>query len=110
MALTPAKIRYRPAAVSNRFKTASRASRQIKPTATRATPRSTRSAGRAGSVATQPAARRSGALSSTGRISEAAAAATTAPEPARIQAAVRRSPRNASHSDPTAARASGPST
>jgi hypothetical protein len=42
-------------------------------------------------------------------MSEDAAAATTAPDPARIHAALRRSPRKASHTAGAAACSSGPS-
>jgi hypothetical protein len=96
--------------VTTRCNTASRATSSSSPVARKPSPRSTCAAGRVGSVVTQPATRRSGSRRSIGLISEAAAAAVTAPVPARIQAAVRRSPRNAFQTAPAAARSSGVST
>ncbi len=90
--------------------TASGRSSTIKPAATKLTPRTTRSAGLSGSRAIQRPARLSGSCTSIGLSSEAAAAAITAPDPARIQAAVFRSPRKASQTAPAAACPSGVST
>ena len=95
---------------SSRAITASRSTSTTTPAATNAAPRSTRNAGRWGSVASQRPAARSGWPNGRGSISEAAAAATTTPQAASIQAAVRRSPRKASQTARAAACASGPST
>ncbi len=61
----------------------------------------------AGSVVAIRHARSSVPSIATGRTSDAAAAASTAPEPASTQPKVRRSPRNAAHTAPAAARSSG---
>jgi hypothetical protein len=69
--------------------------------------RVSRSGGANGSVVAIRHAARSGASTATGRRSDWAAAATTAPAPASSQPVVRRSPRKAFQTSPAATRSSG---
>ncbi len=77
------------------------------PAAMSPTARATRQSGRTGSVATTRHATASGRPRPTGLMTDAAAAAITAPQAASSHANVRRSPRKAFHTPPAAARSSG---
>ena len=79
-----------------------------RPAATRATARRARRGGVGCSAVAWSARRRRRSPSSIGRRTDVAAAVTIAPQPARIHAADRRSPRKASQIAPAAARASAP--
>src|SRR5690242_15098072 len=72
--------------------------------------RTARAGRRAGSVVASRQPARSGPSTATGRMTDAAAAATTTPEPARTQPHVRRPDRYAFHTAPAAARSSAPLT
>ena len=77
------------------------------PTATSARARATRRHFDSGSVVAILQTPSSFPSTATGRTSDAAAAATTAPVPTRTQPKVRRSPRKAAHTALAAARSSG---